>query len=53
MYVFSAILVSLTECNIDIYRMAKIHCHINECNASVQYFAILHAVNETLKIHSL
>ena len=25
------------------YRMAKIYCHINQCNASVQYFAILHA----------
>ena len=25
------------------YRMAKIYCHINHCNASVQYFAILHA----------
>ena len=23
--------------------MAKIYCHINQCNASVQYFAILHA----------
>ena len=24
------------------YRMAKIYCHINQCDASVQYFAILH-----------
>ena len=24
--------------------MAKIYCHINQCDASVQYFAILHAV---------
>ena len=24
------------------YRVAKIYCHINQCNASVQYFAILH-----------
>ena len=23
--------------------MAKIYCHINQCNANVQYFAILHA----------
>ena len=23
--------------------MAKIYCHINQCNAGVQYFAILHA----------
>ena len=28
--------------------MAKIYCHINQCDASVQYFAILHAVKETL-----
>ena len=27
--------------------MAKIYRHINEWNASVQYFAILHAVKET------
>ena len=27
--------------------MAKIYCHINQCDASVQYFAILHAVKET------
>ena len=25
------------------YRMAEIYCHINQCNASVQYFAILHS----------
>ena len=25
------------------YRMAKIFCHTNHCDASVQYFAILHA----------
>ena len=24
------------------YRMAKIYCHKNQCNASMQYFAILH-----------
>ena len=24
------------------YRMAKIYCHINQWDASVQYFAILH-----------
>ena len=24
--------------------MPKIYCHINQCDASVQYFAILHAV---------
>ena len=37
------------------YRMAKIYCHINQCDASVQYFAILHAVKEThnTKIRSL
>ena len=29
------------------YRMAKIYCQINQCNASVQYFAILHVVSET------
>ena len=29
------------------YCMAKIYCHINQCHASVQYFAILHAVKET------
>ena len=29
------------------YRMAKIYCHINQCDASLQYFAILHAVKET------
>ena len=28
------------------YRMAKIHCHINQWDASVQYFAILHAVKD-------
>ena len=28
--------------NIADYRMAKIFCHINECDASVQYFALLH-----------
>ena len=27
----------------DDYRMAKLYCHINQCDASVQYFAILHA----------
>ena len=27
--------------------MAKIYCHINQCDASVEYFAILHAVKET------
>ena len=26
-----------------IYRMTKIYCSINQCGASVQYFAILHA----------
>ena len=26
--------------------MAKIYCHINQWDASVQYFAILHAVKE-------
>ena len=48
-------------CHIYNYRMAKIYCHINQCDASVQYFAILHAENYctlskkplTLKIHSL
>ena len=25
------------------YRMAKLYYHINHCNATVQYFAILHA----------
>ena len=31
------------------YRMAKIYCHIhiNQCDASVQYFTIPHAVRET------
>ena len=28
------------------YRMAKIYCHINQWDASVQYFAIFHAVKE-------
>ena len=28
------------------YHMAKIYCHINQWDASVQYFAILHAVKE-------
>ena len=23
--------------------MIKIYCHINQCNASVQFFAIMHA----------
>ena len=44
-----------------IYRMAKIYCHINQWDANVQYFAILHAdkyctlsrKSITLKIHSL
>ena len=35
-------------CSIMNYRMAKIYCHINQCDASVKYFAILHAVKETL-----
>ena len=26
------------------YPMAKIYCHKNQCDASVQYFAILHAI---------
>ena len=30
-------------CNILHYHMAKIYCHVNQCNVSVQYFAILHA----------
>ena len=30
------------------YRMAKIYCHKNQCDASEQYFAILHADKETL-----
>ena len=29
------------------YRMAKIYFHINQCDASLQYCAILHAVRET------
>ena len=32
--------------NIYIYCMAKIYCDINQCDASLQYFAILHAVKE-------
>ena len=24
------------------YRMDKIYCHINQCNASMQYFALLY-----------
>ena len=28
--------------------MAQIYCHINQCDASVPYFAILHAVKEIL-----
>ena len=48
-------------CNIKNYRMAKIYCHINQWDGSVQYFAILHAdkyctlsrKSITLKIHSL
>ena len=27
--------------------MVEICCHMNQCDASVQYFAILHAVRET------
>ena len=27
--------------------MAKQYCHINQCNSSVQYFAILHSVTES------
>ena len=30
--------------------MTKIYCHITQCNAIVQYFAILHAVRETYNI---
>ena len=41
--------------------MAKTYCHINQCDASVQYFAILYADKNCttseksmkLKIHSL
>ena len=29
--------------------MAKIYCHIIQCNATVQYFAILHSVKENYK----
>ena len=29
--------------------MAKIYCHINQCNVTVQYFAILHDFRETFK----
>ena len=29
--------------------MAEIYCHINQSNASVQYFAILHFVREICK----
>ena len=44
-----------------LYHMAQIYCHINQCDASVPYFAILHAdkyctlskKSLTLKIHSL
>ena len=28
--------------NIHDYHMPKIYCHINQCNATVQYFALLH-----------
>ena len=30
--------------------MTKIYCHINQWDASVQYFAILHAVKEVHNI---
>ena len=41
--------------------MAEIYCHVNQCDASVQYFAVLHADKYCtisgklikLKIHSL
>ena len=33
----------LSEVCIYVNCMAKIYCHINLCNESVQYFAILHA----------
>ena len=33
----------LHKANFLCHRMAKIYCHINQCNANVQYFAILHA----------
>ena len=36
-------IIAMQVCNILHYCMAKIYCHINQCNASVQYFAILHA----------
>ena len=36
-------IVVMQACNILNYCMAKIYCHINQCNASVQYFEILHA----------
>ena len=32
------------------YRMAKINCHINQCDTSMQYFAILESVRETHNI---
>ena len=35
--------------NQKIYCMPKIYYDTNQCDASVQYFAILHAVRETLK----
>ena len=38
-----------------IYCMAKIYCHVNRCDTSEQYFAILHDAREihNAKIHSL
>ena len=34
-------IIAMQVCNILHYCMAKIYCHINQCDASVQYFVIL------------
>ena len=40
------------SCNILCYRMTKIYCHVNHCNAIVQYFATLHTVWEICNIEN-
>ena len=34
-------IIVMQVCNILHYCMAKIYCHINQCNASVQYYALI------------
>ena len=35
-------IIAMQVCNLLHYCMAKIYCQINQCDASVQYFATLH-----------